>query len=148
MEKIFEIVRIKQEIRESKHKYARYSITSPEAVIDIAIHEIAEDDREIFFVLCLNTKNEVVGFHRSHVGQLDASLVNVREVFKSAILNNSRSIICFHQHPSGNVRPSAQDVDITKKLESAGKLLDIQLLDHIIVSFTGEYYSLKEHGVI
>lgn len=148
MEKIFEIVRIKQEIKESNHKYAKYAITSPQAVIDIAMHEIAEDDREIFFVLCLNTKNEVVGFHRSHVGQLDASLVNVREVFKSAILNNSRSIICFHQHPSGNCRPSSQDEDITKKLVSAGKLLDIEVLDHIIVSFTGEYYSFKEKGLM
>lgn len=148
MEKIFEIVRIKQEIKESNHKYAKYVITFPQAVIDIAMHEIAEDDREIFFVLCLNTKNEVVGFHRSHVGQLDASLVNVREVFKSAILNNSRSIICFHQHPSGNVRPSSQDEDITKKLVSAGKLLDIEVLDHIIVSFTGEYYSFKEKGLM
>jgi DNA repair protein RadC len=148
MEKIFEIVRIKQEIRESDHTYAKYKITNPQAVVDIAIHEIAEDDREVFFVLCLNTKNEVVGFHRSHVGQLDASIVNVREVYKSAILNNARSIICFHQHPSGNVQPSDQDHQVTERLEEAGKILDIELLDHIIVSYTGDYYSFKANGML
>ena len=107
-----------------------------------------DDDREIFLVMCLSTKNEVVGVHRCHVGSLNASIANCREIFKSAILNNSSSIIIAHQHPSGYLDPSSQDIQVTKKVAEAGRYLDIELLDSVIVNYKGEGISLKEKGYL
>ena len=102
LESIFEVVRIKQEIREAKEAFAAYKITSPMDAEKLAASYIADDDREVFLVMLLNTKNEVIGLHRAHVGSLNASVVHPREVMKSAILNNAASIIVSHQHPSGD----------------------------------------------
>lgn len=97
METILEIVRIEQVIREAEEA-VNYIIRSPEDGARIASRFIGRDDREVFFVMCLNTKNNVVAVHRCHVGSLNASLVHPREVFKSAILNNAASVIVAHQH--------------------------------------------------
>jgi|SRR5690625_1409861 len=148
MEKVFEVVRVKQEIRETEHPAAWYQIGSPEDVVDIARKEIAEEDREVFFVVCMNTKNRVIAIHRAHIGSLNASIVSVKDVYRTAILNNSMSIICFHQHPSGDTTPSREDIEVTKRLREGGQILGIELLDHIIVSFTGEYTSLKQEGYL
>lgn len=147
MEKIFEVVRIKQEVRESEHESAFYRIQSPEDVAKVAQREIADEDREVFFLACLNTKNEVVAIHRAHIGALNYSLVSLKDIFKTAILNNSNAIICFHNHPSGSLVPSEEDIEVTKKIKKAGDLLKIELLDHLIVSTQG-FLSLKEKGYL
>jgi DNA repair protein RadC len=97
METIYEVVRIKQVIKEVEAS-EKFVIRSPQDAADVAAQFIGDDDREVFFVMCLNTKNQVVAVHRCHVGGLNASIVMPREVFKSAILNNSASIIVSHQH--------------------------------------------------
>ncbi|ANZ32344.1 DNA repair protein RadC (plasmid) [Parageobacillus thermoglucosidasius] len=96
--------------------------------------------------MCLNTKNEVVAVHRCHIGSLNSSIVHPREVFKAAILNNSASIIVAHQHPSGDVTPSREDVEMTKRLAEAGRILGIEVLDHLVINYKAEYTSLKERG--
>nr|WP_041265050.1 JAB domain-containing protein [Geobacillus thermodenitrificans] len=96
--------------------------------------------------MCLNTKNEVVAVHRCHIGSLNASIVHPREVFKAAILNNAASIIVAHQHPSGDVTPSKEDVEMTKRLAEAGRILGIEVLDHLVINYKAEYTSLKERG--
>jgi DNA repair protein RadC len=98
--------------------------------------------------MMLNTKNQVVGLHRAHVGSLNASIVHPREVMKCAILNNAASIIVSHQHPSGDPTPSREDIDITKRLAEAGRILGIEVLDHVIVTHTGNHVSLKEKGYL
>lgn len=100
METIYEIQRIKQVVTEVEVQ--RKIIRSPEDGVDLARGFIGDEDREVFFVVCLNTKNEVVAVHRAHVGSLNASIAHPREIFKAAILNNAASIICFHNHPSGS----------------------------------------------
>jgi len=145
MEKVYEIQRIKQVIQEVEGG-EQYIVRSPEDAAKIAAQFIGEDDREVFFVMCLNTKNRVVAVHRCHVGSLNASIVSPREVFKSAILNNCASIIVSHQHPSQNVNPSQEDIEVTRRLVEAGKILGIEVLDHLIVNAEAEYYSLKEKG--
>lgn len=100
MEKIYEIVQIKQVVMESELE--KDYIRNPEDGAEIAYNFIGEDDREVFLVMCLNTKNKVIAVHRCHIGSLNASIVSPREVFKSAILNNSGAIIVAHQHPSGD----------------------------------------------
>ncbi|WP_191559540.1 JAB domain-containing protein [Metabacillus idriensis] len=148
LESIFEVVRIKQEIREAKEAFAAYKITSPMDAEKLAASYIADEDREVFLVMMLNTKNEVIGLHRAHVGSLNASVVHPREVMKSAILNNAASIIVSHQHPSGDPTPSIEDIEVTKRIAEAGKTLGIQLLDHIIVTHKGNHLSLREKGYL
>lgn len=95
METILEIVRIEQIICEAEEG-VNYMIKGPKDGADIASRFIGRDDREVFFVMCLNTKNHVVAVHRCHIGSLNASIVHPREVFKSAILNNAASVIVGH----------------------------------------------------
>ncbi|WP_144554312.1 RadC family protein [Peribacillus simplex] len=109
---------------------------------------MANEDREVFLVMMLNTKNHVVGLHRAHVGSLNASVVHPRDVLKCAILNNAASLIVSHQHPSGDPTPSMEDIEVTKRLAEAGKIIGIEVLDHLIVSHTGKYVSLKEKGYL
>ncbi|CAM4209262.1 JAB domain-containing protein [Lederbergia lenta] len=147
MEIILEVVRIEQIIREAEPG-VYYIIRSPEDGAKIASRFISRDDREVFFVMCLNTKNNVIAVHRCHVGSLNASLVHPREVFKSAILNNAASVIVAHQHPSGDITSSMEDINVTKRLVDAGKLLGIELLDHLVVNSDNSFTSLKERGYI
>lgn len=147
MEKIFEIQRIKQVVNEIDVK--RNIIRSPEDGADLARQFIGDEDREVFLVACLNTKNEVIAVHRAHVGSLNSSIVSQREIFKAAFLNNAASIICFHNHPSGQPEPSQPDIQVTKRLVESGNILDCPLLDHIIVGGNNNrYFSLKEKGYI
>jgi DNA repair protein RadC len=147
MEKVYEIQRIKQIIQEVEGG-EQYIVRSPEDGAKVAATFIGDEDREVFFVMCLNTKNRIVAVHRCHVGGLNASIVMPREVFKSAILNNCASIIVSHQHPSQDVTPSREDIDVTKRLVEAGRILGIEVLDHLIVNASFDYYSLKEKGHI
>ncbi|VXC32097.1 DNA repair protein RadC (fragment) [Bacillus sp. 349Y] len=97
MKKVNEVVKIKQVIKEVAEE-EKFMIRCPQDGANVAAEFIGDEDREVFFILCTNTKNHVVAAHRCHVGGLNASLVVPREVFKSAILNNSASIILSHQH--------------------------------------------------
>jgi DNA repair protein RadC len=145
METIYEVVRIKQVIKEVEAT-EKFVIRSPQDAADVAAQFIGDDDREVFFVMCLSTKNQVVAVHRCHVGGLNASIVMPREVFKSAILNNSASIIVSHQHPSQDVTPSREDIEVTSRLVECGKILGIEVLDHLIINTKAKYYSLKENA--
>jgi DNA repair protein RadC len=147
MEPVFEVVRIRQEIRDLEEDYARHKVGSPADAAELATKVIGDEDREVFLVMMLNTKMEVIGLHRCHVGSLNASLVHPREVMKSAILNNAASIIVSHNHPSGHsFKPSDEDIDVTKRLAEAGRIMGIELLDHVIVNYKGDFYSLKENA--
>ncbi|MFJ7747463.1 RadC family protein [Peribacillus sp. NPDC097295] len=145
---IFEVVRIRQEIRETSDPFTTFQISSPHQAQELAASYIAHEDREVFLVMMLNTKNQVVGLHRAHTGSLNASIVHPRDVLKCAVLNNAASIIVSHQHPSGDPTPSREDIEVTKRLAEAGKILGIELLDHVIVSHLGNHVSLKEKGYL
>lgn len=146
METTYEIVKIRQ-VREEVN-VPKKKITGPSDAAEIATHFIGDDDREVFLVMCLNTQNEVVAVHRCHVGSLNSSVVHPRDVFKSAILNNSFSIVVAHQHPSGMILPSDADKDVSKRLYDAGKLIGIEVLDSLIVNDAGRFYSLREKGYL
>ncbi|WP_408011328.1 JAB domain-containing protein [Pseudalkalibacillus sp. A8] len=147
METIYEIQRIRQVISEVEGRQT-HIIRSPEDGARVATGFIGEDDREVFFVMCLNTKNKVVAVHRCHVGSINASIVHPREVFKSAILNNSAAIILCHQHPSQDTNPSREDIEVTKRLVEAGRMIGVEVLDHLIVNTNAAYTSLKEKGYV
>jgi len=111
------------------------------------ITNVQGEAQEVFGILILNIKNRIVAVHEISRGTLNSSLVHPREVFKPAILHNAASIICFHNHPSGDPEPSREDVELTKRLVEAGKIMGIEVFDHIVVGDEG-YVSLKERGVM
>jgi DNA repair protein RadC len=90
---------------------------------------------EHFVALHLNAKNHVTGYHVVSHGTVSASLVHPREVFKAAVLSNAYCIVIAHNHPAGSTDPSQEDLDTTRQLVAAGKLLGIEILDHLIVSY-------------
>ncbi|MGF9796874.1 JAB domain-containing protein [Brevibacillus agri] len=139
------IVRI-QMVKEASLLYPTRRVRMASDVVELFREFLQETDREQFFLLCLNTKNEPTAIHAVSIGSLDSSIAHPREVFKAAILANSASVIVAHNHPSGDPTPSNPDIEVTKKLQEAGELLGITLLDHIIVGSEGAYYSLKERG--
>ena len=149
-EKIIEIISLKQVRKSLPKKYqhlTEFRATGPQTVAQLMKEFIGDEDREVFLVIGLNVKNQVNFVHKSHVGTLNSSLVHPREVFKTAILNNCASIIVGHNHPSGNVTPSPEDIEMTKRLQEVGFIIGIELLDHIIVSET-DYFSLRENNYL
>src|SRR5919198_4156877 len=104
---------------------------------------LADVDREHFVILLLNQKNRVIGVNTVSVGSLTASIVHPRETFEAAILANAAAILCGHQHLSGDPQPSREDRVITRRLVESGKLLGINVLDHVIVG-DGRYFSFAD----
>lgn len=122
-------------------------ITSPEDVAKIFIPLLKDEIKEHFFVLCLNSANKIIKYENISIGNLNSSVVHPREVFKVAIDNNSANIIVLHNHPSGNPEPSNEDISITKKLVESGKILGIEIFDHIIIA-GNQYLSFVEKRLI
>ena len=122
-------------------------ISRPEDAADLLQSFLAGTDRENFVVLLLDTKNKVVGINTVSIGTLNTTVIHPREVFKPAILANAASIILAHNHPSGDPAPSREDITVTKKLMEAGRLLEIEVLDHIIVG-DDCFLSMKQKGLI
>lgn len=122
-------------------------ILSPEDVYFTVAQDMRCFKKEIFRVVFLDTKNKVINYEDISVGSLNASIVHPREVFNRAIKKSSAGIILIHNHPSGNSKPSDEDIKITKRLVKAGELLGIKVLDHVIIG-NGEYFSMKEEKMI
>ncbi len=95
----------------------------------------------------LNTKNQVLHKKTVFIGSLNASIVHPREVYKEALRRSAASIICIHNHPSGDPSPSREDIEVTKRLNECGKILGIDLLDHLIIG-ENKFVSLKEKGYL
>jgi len=104
-------------------------------------------DREKFGIICLNSHNTVIAFHLVSIGNLDSSIVHPREVFKFAILSSSASIILVHNHPSGFLDPSSEDIHLTRRLVEAGELMGIAVLDHLILNNT-DFVSMKSRDLM
>jgi len=140
------VVLVKEKV--GKYELPRKTKNPEEAYNAIKIiTNVQEEAQEVFGILILNTKNKIVAVHEISRGTLNSSMVHPREVFKPAILHNAAAIICFHNHPSGDPEPSKEDIEMTKLLVGAGKIIGIEILDHIIVGDDG-YVSLKERGVM
>jgi len=103
--------------------------------------------REYAYAIYLNRCNRILGYFQISSGGLSATIIDPKIVFQAALLANANAIILFHNHPSGFLDPSCHDINITEKIRAAGKMLDIQLLDHIILTDTG-YYSFADNGMI
>ena len=123
-------------------------IRSSQMVSRVLQTYLSDADREHFVVILLDQKHGVIGINTVSVGSLTAGIVILREVFKPAILANAAAIICGHNHPSGDPQPSREDRAITTKLVDAGKLLGIEVLDHVIIGAEGRYFSFGDAGLL
>lgn len=124
-------------------------MSSPEQVARFAKHflRLHERSEEYMYMLCANTKLEMTSVFEISHGNVNSSIVGVREVFQKALLANAVSIFLMHNHPSGDPTPSREDIQVTKRLVEAGKLIGVEVLDHLIIG-RPQYTSLKEKGYI
>lgn len=125
-----------------------YIVRSPKDVFTLLQAEMKYLQQEHFIIVLLNTKNHVIEQPKTiSIGTLNAAIVHPREVFRTAVKHSAASLICAHNHPSGDTTPSQEDIEITKRLIAAGQIIGIEVLDHVIVG-DGRYVSLKEDGLM
>ena len=106
-----------------------------------------EQSEEYLYMICMNVKNVITSIFELSHGNVNSSIVGVREMFQKALLANAVSIIVMHNHPSGDPSPSREDIEVTKRIVEAGRIVGVEVLDHIIVG-DKTYSSLKEKGHI
>lgn len=132
---------------ESQRQGERIQVTSPGNVAAVYGPLMRDRKREIFKIVLLNTANVIIDDVTLSEGGLAASVVEPRAVFQRAILSNAASVICLHNHPSGNTKPSREDIRITRQLVEAGKIMGIPVQDHIIIAGR-DYTSLADRGIV
>jgi len=123
------------------------TIRSPKNGADYVMEDMRTLKQEHFVVIFLNTKNEIIHRETIFKGSLNSSIVHPREVFREAVKRSAASIICFHNHPSGDPTPSQEDIHVTRRLADSGKMMGIEVLDHIIIG-DRKFTSLKEKGYL
>jgi DNA repair protein RadC len=122
-------------------------VKCPEDAAGLVIEDMKHLDREHFAVILLDSKNAVISVEKVSVGTVNSSIVHPREVLKPALEKSATSIILVHNHPTGNVSPSREDVMITRRFEKCGRILGIDVIDHLIIG-DGNYRSMKESGYL
>lgn len=125
----------------------RIQVSSPEDLAPILQEYFHDKDREEFVIVLLDTANTIFGLSQISVGGLAASIVEPRQVFKVAVLANAAAIILSHNHPSGNPKPSREDIQATRQLVEAGRVMGVPVHDHLIITDTG-YTSFAEAGLL
>ena len=134
-------------VREAGLHIDRPRLRSSKDGSDVLRTHLGDTDREHFVVMMLDRKNRLIGINTVSIGSLTASIVHPRECFKPAILSNAAAVVLGHNHPSGDPTPSHEDRGLTKRLVDAGKLLGIEVLDHIVLGDV-TYYSFADEGML
>ena len=145
----FEIARriANEDFMAETERLKRETVRSPDDAVKLIRSQITDFNKENFYVLSFDTRNRFIGLDKVSQGTLTASLVHPRETFESAIKKHAAQIMIAHNHPSGGTDPSEEDIKITKRLSEAGKIMGIELLDHIILT-KQSFFSFKEEGLI
>ena len=125
----------------------RLQIRSAEDAAEYVMDRLRHLKKEHFVTLHLDTKHRLLGEETCSVGSLDASIVHPREIFKSAVKRSASAILCIHNHPSGDPTPSPEDIAVTQRLCESGRILGIDVLDHIVVG-DGRFVSLRAQGYV
>lgn len=133
--------------RQGAEAKQKKKITSSRDAYDILHPLMADLSEEQFRMLLLNQANKVLGSEIISNGGRTGTVADVRVIFRQAILSNAVSIIVAHNHPSGNLKPSQADIELTRKLKQAGEMMDIKVLDHLIITDSG-YYSFGDEGLM
>lgn len=127
---------------------SRPNISTPEDVVRLCGPQLAGSDREHFWALALNTKNQLLKIIEVSIGSLNASIVHPRELFKDAVRLSAASVVVVHNHPSGDPTPSGADTQLTRRLVRAGDVLGIEVLDHVVLGDGGAHASMRELGLM
>ena len=130
-----------------KEKTNKKDLTSPEEIYKYTKYLFHDKKQEYFYALYFNNKQQLLKTKLLFIGTINQSITHPREVFKEAYSYSASSIICVHNHPSDNLMPSNQDIEITKQLINVGNLLGIKIIDHVIIG-SNNYYSFLENGII
>ena len=134
-------------VRDGSQPVPNKQVGSPKDAHDILRPFIGNQaDREHLVVMTLDTKNKAIGINLVSLGDLNSAIATPREVFKVAVLQNACSLIIAHNHPSGSVEPSEEDLAISRRLDAAGKVMGIDVLDHMVFGEHGAFASLRERG--
>ena len=134
-------------VKDSKHEYRKDALDKPKDVASFVRKLLRNIDREVFGVINIDSSNKINSVNFVSAGSLSSTLTHPREVFKSSILANAASVILFHNHPSGRVNYSNDDLEVTKLLVKSGEILGITVLDHVIVGDEG-FLSFTEEGLL
>ncbi len=128
--------------------YSREQIREPKDVIRVLSRELEAYDREVMCVVNLRSDLSPINVNIVSIGIINASLVSSREIFKASVLSNAAQIMLVHNHPSGNPKPSQEDMLITEKIRRAAQIMDIPLVDHVIIGSDGLYFSFQANGLL
>lgn len=123
-------------------------VTRAEDVVRLCASQLRGAEREHFWALALNTRNQLIRIVEVSVGSLNASIVHPRELFKEAVRLSAASVVVVHNHPSGDPTPSGADIQLTRRLVKAGDVLGIEVLDHVVIGDSGEHASLRDLGLM
>lgn len=145
MEKEISVVHL-QLVRDRRIPYGEMRLNTPKKAAELMRDFLGEGDpdREHVIICCIDNCGKPTHIQVTGIGTVCACMISVPEIYKTAILSNASGLIMFHTHPSGEVKPSQNDVKATKKIKEAGKILDIPLQDHIILGADGSYFSFRE----
>ncbi|MGN7454442.1 RadC family protein [Paenibacillus pasadenensis] len=144
---IIAVLQLARKLNEPLHS-SPCIIRSPKDAADLLLPHLHYLQQEHFVVIFLNTKNHVIGQPETiSIGTLNAAIVHPRELFRAAVKRSAASIIACHNHPSGVVDPSPEDLQLTKRLVEVGEIIGIEVLDHIIIG-DNRFLSLKEQGLM
>ena len=142
----FELKQVRVQLREAEPVYSTDQISSPEDAVRVMSDTLAMMDREYCCVVNLDNRNRPINFNVVSIGDVNSAIVPIQNVFKAAILSNAHAILLAHNHPSGDLSPSREDEILTEKLIYAGKIMNINVLDHVIVGGNeGKHYSFREN---
>ena len=147
MEKTHKIDVVSIRLVEEPPLYSSKELKNPCDVAELFQDFLKDCDREMFCILNLRTKGQVINLNVVGVGTLNSVLIHPREVFKSAILSNASNIILAHNHPSGNIQPSQPDRTLTEHIRRAADTMNIRLIDHVIVC-EDKFYSFADEGLL
>lgn len=140
-------IELGRRIYNSNNNFKKYNIKNPIDIISYFNELLKDKKQEEFYVLYLDNKNNILENKKLFVGTLNKSIVHPREIFKEAYILSSASIVCVHNHPSGNVTPSNEDISLTRKIHEIALIHEIKLLDHIIVG-DNNYFSFHENKLL
>ena len=133
-----------QLIKDSQVPYGEIRLDNPGKAAGVVSGFLGDVDREYLIICCVDNGLKPTNIQVVGIGTINSCLVSVPEIFKTALLSNASGLFLFHTHPSGEAKPSEEDIRVTRKIREAGKMLDIQLQDHIIVGSGGDYFSFRE----
>lgn len=141
-------VKVKRlKVPEDSPLYNAKQITTPIDAVEAVRVMMGDTDREIFISVPIDIRNKPIGFELVHLGTFDSCMVDPRSAFRSAVILGASGLIVAHNHPSGNAKPSIEDIALTKRLQKAGDILGIPLLDHLVIT-NEDYTSLAEAGIV